>query len=81
MALDTTELSKLALELIERLADDYEDWEKVKTGVVGLVVEVNGKHPEMDNEVTVIEYRCSDPRRWVQGAIFDRAKHAALWDD
>jgi hypothetical protein len=89
MALDTTDLSKLALELIERLANDYEDWDEVETGVVALVVEVSGRNPDLSSEeqeeigedepnFTTIEYRCSDPRRWIQAAIFARAADAAL---
>lgn len=94
MPLDTTELSTLSLELIERLADDYEDWADVQVGVVSLVVEINGMPPEDDlpDDVrelaetdrpgaTVIEYRCSDSRRWIQWAIFRRAAAAASYDE
>lgn len=76
MGPDTTRLGQVAAELMERLAEDHEDTENARVGVVALVVEIDG---ETDGEgATWIEYRCSDSRRWIQAGLFDRAKAASL---
>ncbi len=72
MSLDTTKLSTLALDLIERLAADYEDTPSAEVGVVALVVEIDSE------EVTYVEYRCSDQRKWVQAGLFETAVRAVV---
>lgn len=78
MSLDTTSLSTLALELIERLATDHEDTEDAEVGTVALVVEINGRYE--DQEATWVEYRCTDSRRWIQIGLFEAATRAVLHD-
>jgi hypothetical protein len=66
----TGDIGTCAAELMEMLEDHYEG--KAKLGVFAMIVEVN-----IDNEdgsgFTEMMYRCNDPRRWVQAAIFHTA--------
>jgi hypothetical protein len=73
--MNISEVGNLAAEFMEQLERQY-DSENVKIGVVGLVVELNFNRPE--GESTVIQYMCSDPRRWVQAGIFDTAKRCVI---
>lgn len=72
--LDTTKLSTLALDLIESLAEAHD--EDAEVGTIALVVEVNGAHE--GEPATWVEYRCTDPRRWIQAGLFDAAGRAVL---
>lgn len=73
--LDTTKLSTLALDLIERLAEDHAG-RPTEVGMVALVVEINGEY--QGDQVTWVEYRCTDTRRWVQVGLFQAAERAVL---
>lgn len=78
MSLDTARAGVLAVELIERLAEQYEndpDMEGVEVGTMALVVELSGKYK--GEEATWVEYRCSDARRWVQIGFFQAALRVA----
>lgn len=68
---DLHQLGLISAELIDRLEEDYRDAE-IEVGVVALVVEVTSHKDEW----TAIEFRCSDPRRWIQLGLFDAAARA-----
>jgi hypothetical protein len=76
MMLDTTELGELALQLIDQLADSHQDDEEVSIGVMSIVVEINGTYEGQGS--TWVEYRCSDPRVWIQNGLFAAAQRATL---
>lgn len=71
--LDLSELGREAAALMERLEADYDDG--CSLGVVAVIAEVVGQRGE--TEWSVIEYRCSDGRRWVQAGLFEQARRAA----
>lgn len=75
MTIDTTELSLLVFDLIERLSNDHAETKDVKLGIVAVIVEVEGNFD--GNAKTWIEYHCSDPRRWVQQGLFNAANRTA----
>ena len=89
--IDTTGVSVLAMELADQLVERYKNWENVEFGTVGIIVEVTGTPPEEERdpdipipdnedqkyEATLINYRCSEPRRWVQEAFFKKAYQAS----
>lgn len=78
MSIDTTELSKLAMELIETLAEEYENQTDVSIGIAGLVFEVHGTDPDYpDVPYTDIRYRCTDSRGWIQEALFNNGARGA----
>ncbi len=68
MTVDTSAIGVLVAELMEFIADDYD--EDVQIGTVGVVVEVNG------DDWTSVRYRCSDSRLWVQQGFFLAAQNA-----
>jgi hypothetical protein len=72
VALDLTRLGELAAELMEALEDEH--GEEARLGVVAVVVEVTGA----DDEWTAVQYRCSDPRRWIQSGLFAAAGRAVI---
>lgn len=69
------ELGVLAAELMERLHDDYGAKDGAELGVVAVVAEINYGGEE---GVCVVEFRCSDNRRWVQHGLFAAAQRAVL---
>ena len=70
MSLDTTRLGNAAAELMDSLAEAYENDDGAEIGVVAIVVEVNGPG------WTGVDYRASDPRCWVQSGLFAAAARA-----
>jgi hypothetical protein len=74
MSLDTTRLGQVAAELMQTLADGYEDsdFDKTELGEVMILAEV--KLEDEEGEWTNIAWRCSDDRQWVQRGLL----HAAL---
>ncbi len=70
---DLSELGKIAAELIDQLELDYER-DDVQVGVVALVVEIT----DSDGDWTAIQYRCSDPRRWIQLGLFETARRSVI---
>lgn len=82
MGLEIEKLGSLAVELMERLEEDYRDEENVTLGVVAVVVEINygsDIDPESaDGGTCAVEYRCSDGRRWIQHGLFSAAVRAVL---
>jgi len=77
--IDTSELGVVAAELMEKLESGYLDKEDVKIGVVAVIAEI--EFSEGDDEYTVIEYRCSDPRKWVQAGLFAQTNRAVHLDE
>lgn len=65
----------IAADLMERLEDDYKDFDDVEIGIVAVVVEVNYVDRQ-DDGVSAVEYRCSDERRWIQHGLFEAARRA-----
>jgi hypothetical protein len=75
--LSLNELGTLAAELMDRLESDYEGKEDVELGVVAIVVELN--YTDSDGEeITAVEYRCSDARRWIQSGLFAAAGRGVI---
>ena len=71
---DISELGVHAAELMEHMETEYAG-KNGELGVVAVIAEIN--YVEDDGEeVTCIEYRCSDGRRWVQRGIFHEAYRA-----
>jgi hypothetical protein len=70
VSLDTTKLGQLAAELMDSLAEAYEDDEGAEIGTVAIVVEIEGPG------WTGVDYRSTDQRRWVQEGFFDAPKRA-----
>lgn len=72
MSLDPAPLAQMVAEFIDDLEENHDG--RAELGVVGLVVEVNTDGDDEDDPgSTWITYRCSDPRRWIQVALFQRA--------
>lgn len=71
MSFDVGEVGRTAAELMDRLADEYADEPSAKVGVVAVVVEIE------TDEISAIEYRCSDVRRWIHRGLFSEAMRAA----
>lgn len=76
MTLELRQIGELTAQLMERLEEDYADIE-AEVGVVAVIVELNYVHSNGD-DISAIEYRCSDGRRWVQTGLFDAAKRAVI---
>lgn len=70
MSLDVAKLGQSAAELMDSLADAYENDEGAEIGMVAIVVEVNGP------DWTGVDYRTTDGRRWVQEGLFGAAIRA-----
>lgn len=62
---DVGKVGKLAAELMQAVEEEYPDG---RVGVVGLVIEVVLD----DEQATVLRYRATDPRVWVQAGLFRR---------
>jgi len=75
MSLDTTRVGQVAAELMEAIAEGYDD--AVEIGAVAVIVEV-GTTDDADEGWTTVNYRCSDTRRWVQAGLLDAAKRAVF---
>lgn len=73
--METAELGITAAELMERLEREYAGKDDVKLGVVAVIAEVGYTDREGD-EVTAVEYRCSDGRHWIQSGLFAAASRA-----
>jgi hypothetical protein len=78
MSVDLSQASIKAAELIEQLAEildadpgDTIIRESIEVGAVAMVVEVNYADTE-GNTYCVLQWRCSEPRRWVQFGLFRR---------
>jgi hypothetical protein len=72
---DWGQVGVIAAELIDSLADSYAD-EEIEIGVVAVVVEITGGKLDEENW-TAINYRCNNPKRWIQRALFEEAKDVA----
>lgn len=72
---DAGDLGRIAAEFMESIESEYPG---ATLGVVAVVAEIDiPPGPENDgNGATEITYRCNDGRRWIQGALFDRASRA-----
>jgi hypothetical protein len=70
---DTSQVGVLAADLMEQLAEQYED-EDIEIGTVAVVVEISKPDEGGETGWTAVQYRCSDWRAWVQTGFF----HAAL---
>lgn len=70
------EIGVVAAELMDRLAADYENRESVELGVVAVIAEVSWRSG--DDEITAVEYRCSDGRRWIQSGLFAAAGRVVI---
>ena len=77
--IDTSDLGVVAAELMEKLERSYLDKEDVKIGVVAVIAEV--EFSDADGEYTVIEYRCSDGRKWVQAGLFAQTSRAVHYEE
>jgi hypothetical protein len=77
MSLDLGDLGVIAAELMERLEEDYADKESARLGVVAVIAEV--EWDDGDSEITAVEYRCSDGRRWVQSGLFTAAERGVRY--
>lgn len=74
--MDTTRVGTVAAELMEGLAEGWEDHpHDVEIGEVLILVELRGD--DGDAGWTDVAFRCSDPRQWVQRGLL----HAALSSD
>lgn len=82
----------MTMELVDQLAERYSEWENVEFGTIAVVIEVSGTPPESERDpdwepepgkedevytTSVMSYRCTDPRRWIQEAFFRMAYKAA----
>lgn len=77
---DFSEAARIAAELIDKLEAEYADNENVSIQRVAVIVEVseNAEEDEKgDMGWTSINYRCSDPVRWIQIGLFEAAVRAA----
>ena len=71
--MDTTRVGTIAAELMENISEKY--GEDATLGVVAVVVELDvPASDENEHGETHIVYRCSEPRRWIQAGLFERAK-------
>lgn len=76
--METAELGVVAAELMDRLESDYAGKQSVEVGIVAVVAEINFID-DGGEDVTAIEYRCSDGRRWIQAALFEHAKRGVYY--
>lgn len=73
---DFAEAAQIAAGLIDRLEQDYQEYDDVRIGVVSLVAEV--EYTVDGDEFCSIEYRCSDGRRWIQLGLFESARRGVI---
>lgn len=69
---DFSRAAIIAAELIEHLENSY-DGEEIEIGEVMVLVEITGRNEE-EGDWTAINFRCSDPRHWIQQGML----HAAM---
>lgn len=70
------ELGVTAAGLMDRIEADYSEFNEVEVGVVAVIAEIN--YEKDGEEYTSVEYRCSDPRKWIQGGLFKYASKAVF---
>lgn len=66
MSIDTSEVGIVAARLMDDIETEHAD-EDLSIGVVMLIVELCGQ------EETLIRYRCSDERLWIQRGLLAEA--------
>lgn len=78
--MDTTELGKVAAELMEKLAQDERESDEI--GAVAIVVETRGKRDD-ESGYTCIQVECNDPRYWVTKGLLRAGLDVIdeTWDD
>lgn len=77
--MDTTELGKVAAELMEKLAKDEHENDEI--GAVAIIVETRGKR-EDGSKYTSIQVECNDPRYWITKGLLSAGLEVVneLWD-
>lgn len=80
---DFAEAAQIAAGLIDRLEQDYQEYDDVRIGVVSVRIGVVSLVAEVEytvdgDEFCSIEYRCSDGRRWIQLGLFESARRGVI---
>jgi hypothetical protein len=78
--MDATPLGETTAVLMDRLSDQFEEFEDAEIGSVLVIAEVILPTDGPEGS-TGIHFRCSDPRQWVQQGLLHYALNAAVHPD